>query len=116
MMPRGLSLVFGLALGAIILWDAFETVVLPRTVSRRLRLARLYFRGTWKPFAHIAAMVRSPNRRERFLAVYGPLSLIGLITVWAFGLILAFAAYALGRRFAPGDDGQPERILSTIST
>ena len=92
MMPRGLSLVFGLALGAIILWDAFETVVLPRTVSRRLRLARLYFRGTWKPFAHIAAMVRSPNRRERFLAVYGPLSLIGLITVWAFGLILAFAA------------------------
>ena len=29
-----------------VLWDAFETVVLPRRVSRRFRLARLYFRGT----------------------------------------------------------------------
>jgi hypothetical protein len=37
-----------------VLWDAFETVVLPRTVSRRLRLARLYFRATWVPWRQMA--------------------------------------------------------------
>jgi hypothetical protein len=88
---RSLSLLGGLALIAIVLWDAFETVVLPRTVTRRLRLARLYFRGTWRPWARIARMLDSDNRRERFLAIYGPLSLLGLLTVWAAGLILSFA-------------------------
>jgi len=34
---RLLSLLAGVAMIATILWDAFETVVLPRTVSRRLR-------------------------------------------------------------------------------
>lgn len=110
MMPRGLSLVVGLALIAIILWDAFETVVLPRTVSRRLRLARLYFRGTWHLFSRAAARFASANRRERFLAVYGPLSLLGLLTVWAVGLIVGFAAlhWADGSRLvsASGDAAQ----------
>jgi hypothetical protein len=85
------SLVIGLALIAIVLWDAFETVVLPRTVSRRIRLARLYFRGTWMPWARVAGTFESDSRRERFLAIYGPLSLIGLLTVWATGLIVGFA-------------------------
>jgi hypothetical protein len=86
------SLILGLVLILIVLWDAFETVVLPRTVTRRWRLARIYFRGTWRPWARIARMFGSDNRRERFLAVYGPLSLIGLLMVWAVGLILGFGA------------------------
>ena len=89
---RSLSLLVGLALMAIVLWDAFEVVVLPRTVTRRVRLARLYFRGTWRPWARIARRFDLDNRRERFLAIYGPLSLIGLLTVWAVGLIFGFAA------------------------
>lgn len=102
---RSLSLILGLAMIAIVLWDAFETVVLPRTVSRRLRLARLYFRGTWKPWARIARMFESDNRRERFLAIYGPLSLIGLLTVWAVGLILSFAVlhWSAGSRLVTPD-------------
>ena len=102
MTVRSLSLLAGLALIAIVLWDAFETVVLPRTVSRRLRLARIYFRGTWKPWARLAQLFTSDNRRERFLAIYGPLSLIGLITVWAVGLIAGFAAlhWSAGSRLA----------------
>jgi hypothetical protein len=99
---RSLSLLAGLALIAIVLWDAFETVVLPRTVSRRLRLARIYFRGTWKHWARLAQLFTSDSRRERFLAIYGPLSLIGLITVWAVGLIVGFAAlhWSAGSRLA----------------
>jgi hypothetical protein len=83
--------VVGLLLIACVLWDAFETVVLPRTVTRRLRLARLYFRATWNPWARVARLFEADSRRERFLAIYGPLSLLGLLMVWALGQILGFA-------------------------
>src|SRR5215472_9096455 len=88
---RPLPLVLGLALIGIALWDAFETVVLPRTVTRRLRVARLYFRGAWTFWAALARRFDSDRRRERFLAIYGPLSLVGLLIVWAVGLIVGFA-------------------------
>ncbi len=32
----------GAALMLLVLWDAFETIILPRRVTRRLRLARLF--------------------------------------------------------------------------
>jgi hypothetical protein len=83
--------VVGAALIVTVLWDAFETVVLPRTVTRRFRVARIYFRGTWKLWAGLAQIFNSEGRRERFLAVYGPVSLLGLLAVWAAGLIGGFA-------------------------
>ena len=86
-----MSLFGGLVLIAIVLWDAFETVVLPRTVTRRFRLARFYFRNTWRSWAGVARTIDSDSRRERFLAVYGPVSLLGLLMVWAVGLIVGFA-------------------------
>jgi hypothetical protein len=85
-----IALAAGLALIVVDLWDAFETVVLPRTVTRRFRVTRLYFRGTWLPWMRLARTIRSDSRRERFLAVYGPVSLIGLSAVWAIGLIAGF--------------------------
>jgi Ion channel len=88
---RTASLVAAALLIATVLWDAFETVILPRTVTRRLRLARVYFRWTWRPWARIARTLNSDSRRERFLAIYGPVSLIGLLMVWAVGLIVSFA-------------------------
>src|SRR5206468_4137677 len=88
---RLLSFFAGSLLTLGVLWDAFETVVLPRTVTRRLRLARLYFRSTWNPWAVVAATFESESRRERFLSVYGPVSVLGLMAVWAVGLILSFA-------------------------
>jgi ion channel len=89
---RVLALGGGLLAIATVLWDAFETVVLPRSVSRRLRLARLYFRGTWRLWAGLARAVGPDGRRERTLAVYGPLSLLGLLAVWALGLVVGFGA------------------------
>ena len=88
---------------ATVLWDAFETVVLPRTVSRRLRLTRLYFRVTWRPWREVAAMFRSERRRERFLAIFGPLSLLGLTGVWALGLVVGFA----GLHWSAGSNLRP---------
>jgi hypothetical protein len=87
-----LSCLLGVLLIATVLWDAFETVVLPRTLTRRFRLSRGYFRTTWKAWGRAARLAGSEVRREKFLAVYGPLSLLGLTMVWACALIAGFAA------------------------
>ncbi len=63
----------GLVLVGIILWDAFETVVLPRRVTRRLRLARLHFRSLWRLWSLVAGWIRRSRWREGFLSVFGPL-------------------------------------------
>jgi hypothetical protein len=81
----------GVALIVTVLWDAFETIILPRRVTRRFRLTRLYYRDIWLPWSAIARRMRSARRRESYLSYFGPLSLLGLFGVWAAGLILGFA-------------------------
>jgi voltage-gated potassium channel Kch len=81
----------GIFILLFILWDVFETIILPRRVTRRFRLARFFYRSTWQPWRAIARCMRPSNRRERFLSYFGPLSLLILFAVWAVGLIFAFA-------------------------
>src|SRR5213593_2771797 len=90
-----------------ILWDAFEVVILPRRVMRKFRLARLFYRSTWRPWALMARRMPAAGRREAFLSFYGPVSLVFLLLVWAAGLILGFAFLhrALGTAMKPLDRG-----------
>jgi hypothetical protein len=83
--------VLGLLLLLLVLIDAFETVILPRRVAGRFRLTRVFYRLTWAPWAGVARRIRSKKQREGFLSVFGPLSLLGLLLVWALALILSFA-------------------------
>ena len=81
--------VVGIALLAIVLWDAFETIILPRRISGRFRLAKLFYRVTWPPWRAVAPLLpRRPG--DAFLSFYGPLSLLLLLTLWAAGIVLAF--------------------------
>jgi hypothetical protein len=99
---RTAAAIVGVLLLATVLWDAFETVVLPRRVNRRLRLTRLFYRASWPPFSAGAGLFKSVNRREAYLSLYGPLSLVMLLLLWAVGLITAFALlhYAAGSAVA----------------
>jgi hypothetical protein len=89
-----------LAVIVVVLWDAFEAIVLPRRVTRRLRLTRAFYTLTWAPVAAIARRLPPSKKRDRYLSFYGPLSLLLLLLVWAIGLILAFALlqWAAGSR------------------
>src|SRR2546430_7465198 len=81
--------VVGIALLAIVLWDAFETIILPRRISGRFRLAKLFYRATWPPWRALPPLLpRRPG--EAVLSFYGALSLILLLALWASGLALAF--------------------------
>ncbi len=90
--------IFGIALIFIILMDAFETIVLPRRIKRSFRIASWFYKNTWGFWTRVGRHIKSANRREGFLAYFGPLSLIVLLGFWAVGLIFGFACvqYGLG--------------------
>lgn len=90
-MGQVLAALAGVAVIATVVWDGFETIVLPRRVSRRVRLTRVFYRTTWAPIAWIASRFEPGRKRDRYLSYYGPLSLVLLIIVWAVGLVLGFA-------------------------
>ena len=79
----------GASLFGAVLLDAFETIILPRRVSRRFRITRLFYRSTWLPWRATARLLPA-KRREAFLSFFGPLSLLALLSVWAVGIVLAF--------------------------
>ncbi len=88
---RILVAVLGISLLIFVLWDAFETIVLPRRVTRRVRLTRMFYRATWTPWAAAVRLLPAGKRRETYLSFYGPLSLLLLLSVWAAGLVVGFA-------------------------
>ncbi len=85
------AVVLGAVLILVVLWDAFETVVLPRRVTRRLRLVRLFYRLTWPLWYSLVRAIASGRRRENYLSYYGPLSLPLLLGFWAVCLVIGFA-------------------------
>src|SRR5947209_14961646 len=76
---------------AVIMWDAFEAIVLPRRVTRRLRPARMFYRMTWRVWSAVPRRMRPGGRRETFLSFYGPLSLLVLLAAWAARLVSPFS-------------------------
>ena len=91
-----LAAVAGFILFFAILRDSFETIVLPRRVSRRFRLSRWFYLSTWMLWSTIARKIRPGNRREFYLSYYGPLSLLLLLVAWALVLILAYSLFQWG--------------------
>jgi hypothetical protein len=88
---RIFSTILGAVIILIILWDGFETMVLPRRVTGRIRLARIFYRSAWIFWSAMVSRLLPARRQESFLSVYGPLSLILLLCVWAGGLVLGFS-------------------------
>ena len=85
-----LSVIAGALLAALILWDAFQTMVLSRRVARRFRPTRAFYRLLWNPVRAATRRLPPGRARENVLTVFGPLSLLLLIALWAFGLVVAF--------------------------
>ena len=90
-MMRLLGAILGLILILTVLWDAFETVILPRRVTRRIRLTNLFYSLIWVPWSLSVRNISNGRRREKSLGLFGPLSLLILLGVWAVGLILGYA-------------------------
>jgi hypothetical protein len=98
---RIVTLVAGILCLFAVLFDAFQTIILPRRASGRFRLTRLFFLVTWRPWVFFASRLHHPRKRETAFSFYGPMSLIFLLAMWATGMVLGFALvfHALGSPF-----------------
>ncbi len=96
MIPSPGAFVGGVAIFLIVVWDAFEAIILPRRVTRKFRLARLFYRSTWNLWKFMTGLVASRKAREALLGFYGPLSLLVLVGVWAVGLVMGFGLMQYG--------------------
>ena len=92
----------------VVLHDAFETMLLPRRISRQFRFAPFFIQFSWKIWSTLARLMRVGKRRNVFLSLFGPLSFLILLTLWALGLICGFALlhWGLGTTLhAPEESG-----------
>jgi hypothetical protein len=74
----------------VVLRDAFEVMLLPRRVKSSLRIVRLFFRFSWLVWSATARRIASADKRHHVLSLYGPLSMVFLLVIWAGGLIASF--------------------------
>jgi hypothetical protein len=87
---RLLAICLGIVLIVVVAQDAFETIVLPRRVTRRIRLTKLFYRVTQKGWNSISRLIRSSTRRDAFRGYMAPSSLLGLLVFWAGLFILGY--------------------------
>jgi hypothetical protein len=104
-----LALIGGMALAIVILVDAFEAIILPRRVTRKISVTRLFFRTTWAFWKAAVGKIPSRKTREALLGSYGPCSLLLLIALWALGLVFSFGMmqYGAGSAIEVHLPGQP---------
>jgi hypothetical protein len=93
----GLFFCLGVAL------DAFQTIILPRRPAGRFQITRIFFIATWTPWVMMAERASNKKVREQIYSVYGPLSLLLLLLLWALLLISGFAMFYFSMRSPFGD-------------
>jgi hypothetical protein len=103
----GLFCTFGVAL------DAFQTIILPRRPAGRFRITRLFYLATWHPWVAAAERLGDRKVRDQVYSIYGPLSLLLLLALWAVLLMAGFSFlyFAIGSPFA--DHLNPARSMLT---
>jgi hypothetical protein len=93
----GLFFCLGVAL------DAFQTIILPRRPTGRFQITRIFFIATWAPWVVMAERANNKKVREQIYSVYGPLSLLLLLLLWAVLLIVGFGMFYFSMRSPFGD-------------
>jgi hypothetical protein len=114
MIPAPGAFAAGIAIFVIVIWDAFEAIILPRRVTRKFRLTRLFYRSTWITWRFMTGLIPSRKTREALLGFYGPLSLLVLVGVWAVGLVLGFGLMQYGAGSAVVMTGAQPGFLTDI--
>jgi hypothetical protein len=95
------ALIAGIICCAGVGLDAFQTIILPRRQTGRLRLTRFFFIATWTPWAAMAGRIGNKKMRDQVYSVFGPLSLLLLLMLWGLLLVVGFALlfYGFGSQF-----------------
>src|ERR1700729_3073869 len=98
---RILALILGVFFCLGVFLDAFQTIILPRRPKGRFRITQLFFIATWSPWVALGDRLKNQRVRDQYFSIFGPLSLLLLLGVWAGLLSGGFALiyYSLGTPF-----------------
>lgn len=93
----------GLVMLAIVLWDIFQSIVVPRPTPGLLRLGRWLIPPTWRLWRAIGTRARNAQAGDWFLGLYAPGAAILLFVVWLVIIIVAdgLMLYALRGEVTP---------------
>jgi hypothetical protein len=88
----------GIVIVVWILWDVFQTVIVPRPTPTRVRLARYLTRAAWRTWRRRAARARTATAREKMLGSFAPALVVALIGSWLAFLIIGYGLILFGLR------------------
>ena len=94
-----LALVAGLVVVLATASDSVSTLVTTRRRRGRHWPTQVFYRWSWRAWVTLGRRA-APELREGFLAVYGPLSLLGLLVTWVLLLVAGWGAVWWGLRSA----------------
>jgi len=88
----------GVAILLVVLYDIFQSVVLPRPAINKLATVRYLVRGIYWMWRWVGNRMSSIPRRERWLATYGPVAVLTIFIAWGLALVLAYGMIIDGVR------------------
>jgi hypothetical protein len=104
-MDRPVLLIAGILLIVISFNDAFQAIIVPRSVGHVFRPSFYQSRWVWYVWPRLVRAVypRNANLREDLLAAYAPFNLILNLVTWSFLLLIGYGAifYALRDQVHP---------------
>jgi hypothetical protein len=92
----GVEIAVGALLVAATLFDVFQSVLLPRPAVGRVRISFNLVRVGWRVWRKIAERPKKLQTREAAMAAFAPMTVVGLLIVWALVLILGYALMFTG--------------------
>lgn len=97
------ELVIGIALVTLVLYDVFQSVIVPRRTGTRFRVAPHITVLLWPAWRRYGLRLYPAWRREDFLGTFAPFLLVLLLIVWGLTLILGFGMilHVLGDQMEP---------------
>jgi ion channel len=95
---HGGEIVAGLAVLVVVLYDLFQSVVLPRPAINKLATVRYIVRALYWMWRWVGNRMSSIPRRERWLASYGPVGVLAIFITWGLALVLAYGLIIDGVR------------------
>ena len=93
---HAIAIPLGILIIAVVLFDLFASVIVPRPVPSRLLVSAYLRRFTWLAWKRLFSDLQPPRRREIVLGFFAPASVVMLLGTWLVGLIIGFGFVFFG--------------------
>jgi hypothetical protein len=94
----GLEVAAGVVLVLLVLYDLFQSVVLPRPAVGRVRFGPLLQPQLWRLWRWVGTRAIQPPIRESMLAAFGPLMVLMSLVLWVGLLVVGYGLVLYGLR------------------